>query len=94
MIESFRSKALRRFWERNDPRGLNPQWLGKISLVLDALEAATQPAELDIATFGFHALKGDMAGPYAISVNRYWRLTFSWAGENAIDVDLEDYHGR
>jgi proteic killer suppression protein len=22
-----------------------------------------------------------------------WRLTFGWDGEDAIEVDLEDYHG-
>jgi proteic killer suppression protein len=22
-----------------------------------------------------------------------WRITFSWDGENAANVDLEDYHG-
>jgi len=94
VIENFRSKALRRFWEKDDPRGLNPQWTGKIALVLDALDNAITPSELDIVSFGFHALGGDRAGRYAVTVTRNWRITFNWSGENAIDVDLEDYHGR
>jgi proteic killer suppression protein len=94
VIESFRSKALKRLWERNDPRGINPQWVPKITLVLDALDSAVDPSELDIATFGFHPLTGNMAGRYAITVTRNWRIIFSWRGENATDIELEDYHGR
>jgi proteic killer suppression protein len=44
--------------------------------------------------FGFHALKGDQAGRFAVSVSRNWRITFSWEGEDALDVDMEDYHGN
>ena len=33
------------------------------------------------------------AGRYAVTVSRNWRITFAWAGDNATDVDLEDYHG-
>src|SRR5204862_4956571 len=31
--------------------------------------------------------------PYATTVSRNWRMTFGWDGEDAVDVDLEDYHG-
>ena len=94
MIASFRSKALQRFWEKDDPRGLNREWIRKIALVLDTMENAVTPSELDIATFGFHPLTGNMVGRYAITVSRNWRVTFGWDGESAVDIDLEDYHGR
>ena len=94
MIGSFRSEPLKRFWEKDDRRGLNPEWVAKIALVLDAMDNAVMPSELDIATFGFHALGGNMAGRYAVKVTRNWRITFAWDGERAIDIDLEDYHGR
>jgi proteic killer suppression protein len=42
---------------------------------------------------GFHALRGDLKGRYAMTLSRNWRLTFGWDGEEAVDVDLEDYHG-
>jgi proteic killer suppression protein len=93
VIESFRSKALRRFWSRNDPSGIRPDWIRKVGDILNVLEEAQSPQELDLPTFGFHALTGDRAGRYAIWVSRNWRLTFDWSGKNAIDVDLEDYHG-
>jgi len=28
-----------------------------------------------------------------MTVSRNWRLTFGWDGEDAIELDLEDYHG-
>lgn len=49
---------------------------------------------MDVITYGFHALRGDLAGRYAITVSRNWRLTFRFDGLDAVDVDLEDYHGR
>ena len=43
MIRSFRSKALKQFWERSDDRKLPDEHLGKITRILDALEAALSP---------------------------------------------------
>jgi proteic killer suppression protein len=93
MIASFRSKALRRFWEEDDPAGVNAQWRKRVGIVLSALDAARRPAELDLPGFRFHPLKGDKAGRFAVNVSPNWRVTFGWAGEDAVDVDLEDYHG-
>jgi len=42
---------------------------------------------------GFHALRGNLRGRYAMTVSRNWRMTFGWDGEDAVDIDLEDYHG-
>jgi len=39
-----------------------------------------------------HALKGEMTGRFAVDASGNWRVTFAWNGEDAIDVDLEDYH--
>ena len=84
---------MKRFWERSDASRLPPQFLAKIRSVLDALDAATTPRDVDLPGFGFHALRGDRRGQYAIRVTRNWRVTFRWQGEDAIDVDFEDYHG-
>jgi len=93
MIESFRSKALKQFWTTGAHAKINPAWRRKVGMVLDALDAAAEPDELDIAGFGFHALAGDLAGRFAVTVSRNLRITFSWHGEHATAVDLEDYHG-
>lgn len=94
MIKSFRSKALKRFWTRSDASGLRPEWVRKVERQLTVLDQAIRPEDMNIVTFGFHALTGDFAGRYAITVSRNWRLTFAFEGQDAVDVDLEDYHGR
>jgi proteic killer suppression protein len=93
VIRSFRSKALRRYWQRNDRRGIRPDWLPKIAALLSLLDQIGRPEEVGGLGAGFHSLKGDQAGRYALTVSRTWRLTFGWDGEDVIDVDLEDYHG-
>lgn len=93
MIESFRSKALKRYWTKGDDAGIRPDWRKKILIVLTRLDAAHEPAEMNVPGFGFHALKGDQAGRFAVWVSRNWRITFSWEGENATDIEMEDYHG-
>ncbi len=78
----------------NDSRGIRQDHVAKVSLILAALNRARSLADMDQSTFGFHALKGNMSGRYAVRVNRNWRVTFAWidAGPYAIDIDYEDYH--
>jgi len=47
---------------------------------------------MNIAGFRFHALKGENKGRYAVWASENYRITFGWSGEDAIEVDLEDYH--
>ena len=42
--------------------------------------------------YDLHPLKGDLAGHWSVSVSGNWRLTFAFTGEDAIDVDYQDYH--
>ncbi len=92
MIKSFRSRALKRFWAKSDASGLRADWVRKIERQLTILDQATCPEDMNVTTFGFHALKGDMAGRFSIIVSRNWRVTFAFEGQDAAEVDLEDYH--
>lgn len=94
MIKSFRSRALKRFWTKSDASGLRPDWVAKIERRLTMLDQASCPENMDVTTFGFHPLKGDQLGRFAITVSKNWRLTFAFDGTDATDVDLEDYHGE
>ncbi len=94
MIKSFKSRALRIYWTKGDAAGINPEWLNKVKLILSAMDIAGKPQMLDLPGLGFHALRGDRKGEYAVSVSGNWRMTFGWSGEDAINVGLEDYHGR
>ena len=94
VIVSFKSRALKRFWERGDERHLPSQFVAKITLVLDALDAATTPGDLDLPGFGFHRLKGSRRGQYSIFVTHNWRITFRWRDGDAVEIDFLDYHGE
>ena len=37
-------------------------------------------------------LKGDRAGQWSIRVNDQFRICFRWAGSDAEDVEIVDYH--
>jgi hypothetical protein len=41
---------------------------------------------------GFHSLSGALKGPWAVSVNGNWRVTFTFHGEDAEVVNYLDYH--
>ena len=85
VVRSFRSRALRRLWVRNDPRGIRPDWVRKVRSFLIRLDSAQRPEDLDTPGSGFHALTGDLT-------RRYWRLTFAFEEQDAEDLNLEDYH--
>jgi proteic killer suppression protein len=92
MIRSFRSKALRRFAEQGDASKLSVQNPARIRRILLALDAAKIPEAMNMPGLRFHALKAGEKGRYAVDASGNWRITFGWDGEDAIDVDLEDYH--
>jgi toxin HigB-1 len=92
MILSFRSRALQRFWERNDASKLPPDRVSRITMILDRLDASTKPSDMNLPGLGFHALSGNKKGRYAVSVSANWRITFAWGEEDAVQVDFEDYH--
>ncbi len=92
MIENFKHKGLRKFYEDNDRSGVNPEYAGKIKMILSMLEAAESPEEMDVATFRFHKLSGSRRGTYSVTVRANWRITFRFEDGNAVDVNLEDYH--
>ncbi len=93
MIRSFRSRALRLFWTKGEVTGLRPDWIRKIDRQLSLLDQAVKPDDMNVVTYGFHALTRDQAGRCSITVSRNWRITFRFDGEDAEAVDLEDDHG-
>jgi proteic killer suppression protein len=92
MIRSFRNKGLQRFAERGDASKLGVQNQNRVKRLLQRLDVAIMPEEMDAPGYFFHALSGNQNGRFSVRVTGNWRLTFAFEGENAVDVDLEDYH--
>jgi proteic killer suppression protein len=93
MIASFRSKALRNLWGKNDAAGVAPNSRERIGRILSILESGESLKDLDVPGFRFHALKGFNPRRYSMRVTGNWRITFAWRDGLAEAIDLEDYHG-
>ncbi len=94
MIASFEDKQLKRFFEKRAVKGIPAEDAARISDILDALEAATKPADLDLPGFAFHPLKGDRKGQFAVTIRANWRIVFEWDDGQPVRVRRENYHGR
>ena len=88
-------KGLRRFIERNEPRGLPPASVEKVRNITTFLLEMEDVQELrDFPHWNAHQLTGDRKGTWSVTVTRNWRITFSAnqrKGEIS-DLDFEDYH--
>jgi proteic killer suppression protein len=91
MIKTFKSKGLKQLFENGSSARVNAQQVDKCLRLMDALDFALLPEDMNIPGFGFHGLNGKPKR-YAVSVNGNWRITFGWNGQDAIKLDLEDYH--
>jgi proteic killer suppression protein len=92
VIRSFKNKGLERFFATGDGRRLSVQNTRRIANVLRALDDASRPEDMNLPGFRFHSLVGRDRGRYAVNASGNWRITFGWSEDDAVDVDLEDYH--
>lgn len=92
MIRNFRHKGLDRFFRKSDRRGVDAKHADRIRRILDRLDAATRPEDMNLPGYKFHGLKGDRKGTFAVSVSGNRRITFGFVEGDATDVNLEDYH--
>jgi toxin HigB-1 len=92
MIRGFRHRGLRRLYEDDDRRELNPQHVEKMGRILARLDEAQRPEDLDLPGFRLHPLRGDLAGYWSVTVRANWRIIFRFLEGDATDVGLVDYH--
>lgn len=79
-------------FESDDRRGVPPDLSRKIRRQLDYLNAAAVIQDMDLPGYDLHELKGERKGTWAIKVTGNWRVTFTFEGGYAGDVNFEDYH--
>lgn len=92
MITTFRHKGLELFFTKSNYKRIPAQFAPRIERLLDRLDASKDAADMDLPGYKFHPLKGDRKGVFAVSVSGNWRMTFEFEGQDAINVNLEDYH--
>jgi proteic killer suppression protein len=65
----------------------------KAQIKLARLGAVTSMQDLqEIRGNRFERLKGERQGQCSIRINDQYRICFKWEKENAVDVEIVDYH--
>lgn len=93
MIKSFADKRTEVAFSGTFDKGFPQDIQKRARRKLEMLNAATVLDDLRNPPGNrLHALTGDFAGFYAISINDQWRVIFRWNGQDATDVEILDYH--
>lgn len=92
MIRRFKHKGLERFFLNGIKAGIQAKHTERLRLILGRLNVSTCPRDMNLPGFGLHELSGDRQGTWAVKVSGNWRVTFSFSGQDADDVNYEDYH--
>lgn len=91
MIDGFRHKGLEELYFLGKTRRIGAGEVRKCTRILQLMEVAAKPEDLNIAGFRFHRLHGSEKR-WSVRVTGNYRITFGWAGETALDINYEDYH--
>lgn len=92
MIQSFKHRGLKRFFEEEDQRRLPREMLERIRLILGRLDTARTIEAMNVHSYHLHELKGERKGTWSVTVRANWRITFQFHDGDAFDVNFEDYH--
>lgn len=91
MIGSFRHKGLEDIYRTGKTRRIGADHVRKCVRILQLLEVAGQPEDMNLNGSRFHGLQGSPKR-WSVRISANYRVTFGWSGDSATDVDLEDYH--
>ena len=93
MIISFADKMTKTIFEAGGHRKIASDVAARAVERLDQLDAAVRVEDMRFPPGNrLEKLSGNRAGRWSVRVNKQYRITFGWDGENAVDVLLEDYH--
>jgi proteic killer suppression protein len=92
VIKSFRHKGLRLLFETGNSRGVDPAHARKLTDILDLLDSAADPGDMNFPGAFLHPLKGGLKGYWAVRASGNWRVVFRFDQGDAFDVDYTDYH--
>lgn len=92
MIKSFQHKGLEQFFLSGSKAGIQPVHANRLRLQLARLEASKMPEDMNLPGWKLHPLSGKLKSHWAVWVDKNWRMTFTFDGEDAVLVDYQDYH--
>lgn len=92
MIRRFRHKGLEALFRTGNGKGVDAQLAPKLRRMLARLNDGPLPEAMSLPGYKLHQLKGELKGSWAVWVSGNYRLIFDIEGEDATNVDFEDYH--
>jgi len=92
MIKSFSHKGLKRYWEKDDRRGIQNQHVPRLRKILVTLNASDSIEDVNLPGLKLHQLKPKKDKIWSVTVSGNWRITFKFENSNVYIVDYKDYH--
>jgi toxin HigB-1 len=92
VIKRFRHKGLESLFLTGSTKGIDAQLAGKLRRMLLRLNDGPLPDATSLPGYRLHQLMGDRKGSWSVRVSGNYRLMFAIEGEDATNVDFEDYH--
>ncbi len=92
MIKSWQHKGLKLFYDTGSVAKIQHKHADRLHDILQALDFATAPQQMNFPGLDLHALKGSLKGFYSVKVSANWRVIFAFEGKDVILVDYIDYH--
>lgn len=93
MIKSFRSKETEKIWNgefsKKLPESIQRNARKKLRIIHNSIsldDLRIPPAN------NLEQLKGTRSKQHSIRINDQWRICFEWAGSDAENVEIVDYH--
>ena len=92
-IKNFKDSKTRKVFEGYFSRKLPQQIQQRARESLKQLDAAESLNDLLIPPSNrLERLSGNRAGQHSIRINQQYRVCFVWKTENALNVEITDYH--
>lgn len=91
-IKKFLHKGLEDFFYDGTTKGIVAKHESRLATRLDRLDSSSNSHDMRLPGYDFHKLSPKSAGRYSVHVNGPWCITFEFEGNDATNVDYEQYH--
>lgn len=92
MIRTFKSRSLKRLYEKADPSKIKTDHIERVEDILFRLDNATKSSDMDLPGWRLHKLSGNLKGFSAVWVSGNFRIWFRMEDGDVFDVGYGDYH--
>jgi proteic killer suppression protein len=93
MIKTFKCKETEKIFSRNYSKKLPHDIQRAAFRKLRMIDRSETLTDLKIPPANrLEMLSGRKKGQYSIRVNDQWRICFKWVDNNALEVEITDYH--